>query len=57
MNNKTKKTEEENLATFGVENLDSIKTKHSPKVKLMTKEEIKKQAPRQVPTFFSSQRD
>ncbi len=64
MKNK-KLTEEENrdnLATFGVENLESIKISQerlkSTDGKVMTGEEwLKNNPPLETPTFFSTQKD
>lgn len=49
---------QENLATFGVEDLDTIKVeKNNPNVIRVTKENIEELEPLDTPTFFSTQRD
>ena len=48
----------ENLATFGVEDLDTIKIeKSNPNVIRITKDNIEEYEPLETPTFFSIQRD
>ena len=54
----TEVQKKDNLATFGVEDLDTIKIeKENPMVKKMTQEELEKKEPLDTPTFFSTQRD
>ena len=54
----TEREKRDNLTTFGVEDLDTIKIeKENPMVKKMTPKELEKKEPLETPTFFSVQRD